>query len=157
MSSSEEEQKRRIVARDGLSMNEAQARMACQMPGREKVRRATYVIDNNGRLSSIYFSQKFFASKFSASAVNVVRPPQILESDLFKIFQKKRNLLYSLFLLEAFDNFLQQTQINLNILRHTGEYNPSGRRGYSITSLKLAALYCEDEYYPCDCGNCDLH
>ncbi|RJQ78110.1 MAG: dephospho-CoA kinase [Desulfobacteraceae bacterium] len=41
----------RLVARDGLSPQEAQARMAAQMPMAEKVKRAGMVIDNSGTLT----------------------------------------------------------------------------------------------------------
>lgn len=38
----------RLVARDKLSEAEARARIAAQLPGAEKARRADYVIDNSG-------------------------------------------------------------------------------------------------------------
>ncbi len=41
-------QRRRLVARDGIGADEAQARIAAQMPLAEKVRRADHVIDNSG-------------------------------------------------------------------------------------------------------------
>jgi dephospho-CoA kinase len=40
----------RLVARDGFSEAEARRRLAAQMPLREKVARADWVIDNNGSL-----------------------------------------------------------------------------------------------------------
>jgi len=40
----------RLVARDGLSEADARRRLAAQMPLREKVARADWVIDNNGSL-----------------------------------------------------------------------------------------------------------
>ena len=38
----------RVVARDGLSVAEAKARIAAQLPLEEKVRRSTHVLDNSG-------------------------------------------------------------------------------------------------------------
>jgi dephospho-CoA kinase len=38
----------RIVARDGLSVAEARARMAAQMPAEEKVKVADYTIETSG-------------------------------------------------------------------------------------------------------------
>jgi dephospho-CoA kinase len=49
----EEEQVRRLVARDGLSAEAARARVAAQAPLAEKVRRADYVIDNTGDLAAL--------------------------------------------------------------------------------------------------------
>jgi len=43
-----EQQLSRLMARDGLSEQEARARMSAQSPQAEKVRRATRVIDNSG-------------------------------------------------------------------------------------------------------------
>ncbi|MCX6356442.1 MAG: dephospho-CoA kinase [Candidatus Aureabacteria bacterium] len=43
-----EEQVRRCAARDGLSVEEVEARIGAQMPLDEKERRADYVIDNGG-------------------------------------------------------------------------------------------------------------
>ncbi|MGE5554233.1 MAG: dephospho-CoA kinase [Betaproteobacteria bacterium] len=45
----EEVRQRRVMARDGLTLNEARQRLAAQLPLREKVGRADYVIDNSGR------------------------------------------------------------------------------------------------------------
>lgn len=45
-----EVQRARLMARDGLSEADAQARIDAQMPLDEKKRRATYVIDNEGEL-----------------------------------------------------------------------------------------------------------
>jgi dephospho-CoA kinase len=42
----------RVVARDGLSEDEVQARMRAQMPEEDKVRLATHVIDNDGDLAA---------------------------------------------------------------------------------------------------------
>jgi len=39
---------RRLIARDGLSEEDARRRLAAQMPLREKLARADWVIDNNG-------------------------------------------------------------------------------------------------------------
>jgi len=44
------EQVRRLMARNGLSREEAQARVAAQMPIEEKARRADFVVDAAGRL-----------------------------------------------------------------------------------------------------------
>ncbi len=44
----EDLQLRRLVVRDGLSPEEARARIAAQMPQAEKAARADYVIDNSG-------------------------------------------------------------------------------------------------------------
>lgn len=41
----------RLVARDGLSPNDARTRMAAQMPMAEKVKKADIVIDNSGTLA----------------------------------------------------------------------------------------------------------
>ena len=46
----EGEQLRRLVERDGFSVEEAQARIAAQMPQAEKAERADHVIDNGGSL-----------------------------------------------------------------------------------------------------------
>jgi dephospho-CoA kinase len=50
VSASAAEQVRRLMVRDGLSREEAQARVAAQMPIEEKARRADFVIDASGRL-----------------------------------------------------------------------------------------------------------
>jgi dephospho-CoA kinase len=42
----------RVVARDGLSEDEVQARMRAQMPEEDKVRLATHVINNDGDLAA---------------------------------------------------------------------------------------------------------
>lgn len=47
----EETQIKRLMARDGLSREEAERRLAAQMPLVEKIRRAHRVIDNEGPLS----------------------------------------------------------------------------------------------------------
>lgn len=44
----EEQQIRRLIARDGLSFEEARQRLAAQMPLAEKRRIAHYVVDNSG-------------------------------------------------------------------------------------------------------------
>lgn len=49
-----ENQVRRAMARDGFSEAEAQARIAAQLPLREKVRAATVVIDNDGDLAATH-------------------------------------------------------------------------------------------------------
>lgn len=49
----EEEQVRRLVARDGLEPALARARIASQAPLSEKLRRADYVIDNTGSLDDL--------------------------------------------------------------------------------------------------------
>lgn len=46
-----EEQLRRLMARNGLTREEALARIRAQMPIEEKRRRADYVIDNSGSLA----------------------------------------------------------------------------------------------------------
>jgi dephospho-CoA kinase len=48
----EELQVKRLRERSGLSLDQARARMAAQLPIEEKRRRATYVIDNSGDLES---------------------------------------------------------------------------------------------------------
>ena len=45
--SSEEQQLERMMNRDGFSEEEAQQRIASQLPLSEKIRRANYVIDNS--------------------------------------------------------------------------------------------------------------
>jgi dephospho-CoA kinase len=47
-----ETQRRRAMARDGLSADEAQARIDAQLPLADKVRAATVVIDNQGDLAA---------------------------------------------------------------------------------------------------------
>ena len=42
----------RVVARDGVSEDEARARMRAQLPQEEKLRVATHVIDNDGDLAA---------------------------------------------------------------------------------------------------------
>lgn len=49
--SGEEQQLARLAARDGLEGQPARQRLAAQMPLREKVARADYVITNNGELA----------------------------------------------------------------------------------------------------------
>ena len=44
----------RIVARDGLTPEEIEARIANQMPEAQKEKRADHVIDNSGELSGLY-------------------------------------------------------------------------------------------------------
>ena len=48
----EEVQRQRLMERSGLSREEADARIASQMPLREKVQHATWVVDNGGGLES---------------------------------------------------------------------------------------------------------
>ena len=50
---SEEEQVRRLVARDGMPEAEARARVAAQAPLSEKLARADYVIENSGDLDDL--------------------------------------------------------------------------------------------------------
>jgi dephospho-CoA kinase len=45
-------QVQRLITRNGLSRDQAQARLASQMPMSEKVRQATWVIDNSGEPAS---------------------------------------------------------------------------------------------------------
>jgi len=52
VTASEETQVRRTTARDGLGAAEARARIAAQLPQAEKLRAATYVIDNDGSLDA---------------------------------------------------------------------------------------------------------
>lgn len=49
----EEEQVRRLSARDGLSPEAARARVAAQAPLEEKLRNADYVIENSGDLAAL--------------------------------------------------------------------------------------------------------
>ena len=44
----EEEQERRLMARDHLSLEDARKRIQAQMPLTEKIKKATYVLDNSG-------------------------------------------------------------------------------------------------------------
>jgi dephospho-CoA kinase len=48
-----EEQVRRVVERDGLSLSDAEARLRAQLPIDEKVKRADFVIFNRGSLSDL--------------------------------------------------------------------------------------------------------
>ena len=48
VSSNEHSEIRRLMLRDNLTLQEAQDRIAAQMPISEKISRATYLIDNNG-------------------------------------------------------------------------------------------------------------
>lgn len=52
VNSPEEVQRQRLMERNGLSREEADARIASQMPLREKVQHATWVVDNGGGLES---------------------------------------------------------------------------------------------------------
>ncbi|GAB4259486.1 MAG: dephospho-CoA kinase [Deferrisomatales bacterium] len=49
-----DEQKRRLMARDGLSPEEADARLASQMDIEEKARRADVVLDNRGSVEDLH-------------------------------------------------------------------------------------------------------
>ncbi|HEY2031378.1 MAG TPA: dephospho-CoA kinase [Myxococcales bacterium] len=49
----EAEQLARLVLRDGMSESEARARLSAQLPSAEKVKRATYVLDNRGSLPEL--------------------------------------------------------------------------------------------------------
>src|SRR5206468_1055881 len=51
VTASPETQVARAVARGGLTREEAEARIAAQLPAEEKVRVATHVIDNDGALA----------------------------------------------------------------------------------------------------------
>lgn len=53
VSVSEDTQVRRVMDRDGLTEPEARARISAQMPLREKVALANYVIHNNGSLEEL--------------------------------------------------------------------------------------------------------
>jgi dephospho-CoA kinase len=44
---------RRLLERDGLDRQQAEARLACQMSIDEKVRKASYVIFNDGDMTSL--------------------------------------------------------------------------------------------------------
>ncbi len=50
----EVEQERRLMARNGFAMDEARRRIAAQMPQREKITRADFVVDNSGSLEQLY-------------------------------------------------------------------------------------------------------
>ena len=52
VTASEATQIARVRARDGLSQTEAEARIRAQLPTADKVRLATYVIDNDGDLAA---------------------------------------------------------------------------------------------------------
>jgi len=54
VSAPEEVQRRRLMERDGLTREEAEARISSQMPVREKVRYATWVVDNGGTRESTF-------------------------------------------------------------------------------------------------------
>jgi dephospho-CoA kinase len=47
-------QRQRLMARNGLSLTEAQARIDSQMPLAEKVKLADYVVDNSGSIEQTY-------------------------------------------------------------------------------------------------------
>src|SRR5690606_4133457 len=48
-----EVQEQRLMARDGLTLEEARARIAAQLPLEEKIKVATWVIDNRGTLDEL--------------------------------------------------------------------------------------------------------
>lgn len=48
VSCTEEEQLRRLTERDGIGHDEAVSRISSQMPSKEKLRHADYIIDNSG-------------------------------------------------------------------------------------------------------------
>lgn len=48
-----DKRRRRLVARDGLSDEDALRRLEIQLPQKEKIKRADVVIDNNGNLSQV--------------------------------------------------------------------------------------------------------
>jgi dephospho-CoA kinase len=52
VSAPDEVQRRRLMERNGLTSAEADARIASQMPLREKVQQATWVVDNGGPLEA---------------------------------------------------------------------------------------------------------
>lgn len=49
---SDENQMRRLMERDGLSREEARARIAAQLPLEQKSKKAGYIIDNNGTMEN---------------------------------------------------------------------------------------------------------
>ena len=53
VSSEEDMRVRRVVARDGVSREQALARIRAQMPEEEKRKRADYILENNGSLDDL--------------------------------------------------------------------------------------------------------
>jgi dephospho-CoA kinase len=68
VAASEATQRARIVARDGLSAAEAQARIDAQLPLSEKRRRADHVIENDGSLAELAAQVDALLPKLRASA-----------------------------------------------------------------------------------------
>lgn len=64
----EVEQVRRVVARSGLSAEEARAIMAAQLPRAERLRRADDVLDNNGSVESLQRQVARLHAKYLALA-----------------------------------------------------------------------------------------
>lgn len=65
VSCSEENALRRIIERDGCSREEALLRLRAQLPLSDKLRQATYVIDNNGTLEQLQSDVKQLISKLN--------------------------------------------------------------------------------------------
>ncbi|KAI8321226.1 dephospho-CoA kinase [Martensiomyces pterosporus] len=64
---SEERQISRLMDRNGFSKQEAEARISSQMPLKEKVRRATRVIDNNGSVEETHQQVSALIGEWSPS------------------------------------------------------------------------------------------
>src|SRR5690606_41641956 len=61
----EEVQRQRLMRRDALRPEEAEARIATQLPLEEKRRRATFVIDNDGDLDDLYRKDNALRSRLA--------------------------------------------------------------------------------------------
>ena len=60
----------RLMARDGLTENEAKTRIAAQMPSEEKIRFADYVIDASGSLKSTLEQTDIIFQKLTQTVIN---------------------------------------------------------------------------------------
>ncbi|KAI1728651.1 dephospho-CoA kinase domain-containing protein [Ditylenchus destructor] len=67
VSCDEETQIERIMGRDGMSDSDARARIETQMSTAEKIRRATYVVDNNGSLEETRIQVKKIIADLKSS------------------------------------------------------------------------------------------